>query len=81
MSTLVVVCYHDPYFKAEEVHLKLRKLGTRGNGAVNTGTNHVAFRCSARPWDWQLLVNGSIDEHAYELGRSTRHCPLQNSSA
>jgi len=23
---------------------------------------------SAHPWDWQLLVNGTIDEHAYELG-------------
>jgi uncharacterized membrane protein len=44
MSTLVVVGYDDPY-KAEEVHLKLRNLGTRGKGEVNTRTNHVGFRC------------------------------------
>ena len=31
---------------------------------------------SARPWDWQLLVNGSIDEHAYELGAIDTSLPF-----
>jgi hypothetical protein len=29
---------------------------------------HIKHIGSAHPWDWQLLVNGSIDEHAYDLG-------------
>ncbi len=28
---------------------------------------HVKHIGSARPWDWQMLVNGTIDEHAYDL--------------
>jgi hypothetical protein len=28
---------------------------------------HIKHIGSARPWDWQLLVNGTIDEHAYDL--------------
>jgi Domain of unknown function (DUF4105) len=28
---------------------------------------HIKDIGAARPWNWQLLVNGTIDEHAYDL--------------
>ena len=31
---------------------------------VRIHTKHIGW---ARPWDWQLLVNGTIDKHAYDL--------------
>ena len=37
---------------------------------------HIKHIGSARPWDWQLLVNGSIDEHAYELGALDKSLPF-----
>jgi hypothetical protein len=37
---------------------------------------HIKHIGSARPWDWQLLVNGSIDEHAYELGAIDTSLPF-----
>jgi hypothetical protein len=37
---------------------------------------HIKHIGSAHPWDWQLLVNGSIDEHAYELGAIDTSMPF-----
>jgi len=37
---------------------------------------HIKNIGSAHPWDWQLLVNGTIDEHAYELGALDRSLPF-----
>ncbi|MGA8654561.1 MAG: DUF4105 domain-containing protein [Chthoniobacterales bacterium] len=37
---------------------------------------HIKHIGSARPWDWQLLVNGSIDEHAYDLGAIDTSLPF-----
>jgi hypothetical protein len=37
---------------------------------------HIKHIGSAHPWDWQLLVNGSIDEHAYELGAIDTSLPF-----
>lgn len=31
---------------------------------------------SARPWVWQLLVNGTIDRHAYDLGALDTSLPF-----
>jgi hypothetical protein len=30
----------------------------------------------ARPWDWQILINGFIAERAYELGEIDTSLPL-----
>jgi hypothetical protein len=37
---------------------------------------HIKHIGSAHPWDWQLLVNGSIDEHAYELAAIDTSLPF-----
>src|ERR1700758_813111 len=37
---------------------------------------HIKHIGSAHPWDWQLLVNGSIDEHAYDLGAIDTSMPF-----
>ena len=42
---------------------------------------HIKNIGSARPWDWQILVNGTIDEHAYQLGALDTSLPFQNSRA
>ena len=33
---------------------------------------HIKNIGSARPWDWQILLNGTIDKHAYDLGALDR---------
>jgi hypothetical protein len=37
---------------------------------------HIKHIASAHPWDWQLLVNGSIAEHASELGTLDTSLPF-----
>ena len=37
---------------------------------------HIKNIGSARPWDWQLLVNGTIDKHAYGLGALDTSLPF-----
>jgi hypothetical protein len=37
---------------------------------------HIKNIGSAHPWDWQLLVNGTIDEHAYDLGALDTSLPF-----
>ena len=37
---------------------------------------HLKHIGSARPWDWQLLVNGTIDKHAYDLGELDTSLPF-----
>jgi len=37
---------------------------------------HIKHIGSARPWDWQLLVNGTIDKHAYDLGGLDKSLPF-----
>jgi hypothetical protein len=40
---------------------------------VRLHTKHIGW---ARPWDWQLLVNGTIDKHAYDLGAIDTSLPF-----
>ena len=37
---------------------------------------HIKNIGEARPWDWQLLVNGTIDRHAYDLGALDTSLPF-----
>ena len=38
--------------------------------------SHIQNIGSARPWNWQILVNGTIDEHAYNLGALDTSLPF-----
>ena len=37
---------------------------------------HIENIGSARPWDWQILVNGTVDNHAYDLGALDTSLPF-----
>jgi hypothetical protein len=37
---------------------------------------HIKNIGSARPWDWQILLNGTIDKHAYDLGALDTSLPF-----
>jgi hypothetical protein len=37
---------------------------------------HVQHVAAGNPWDWRILVNGRIDELAYERGTITRSLPF-----
>jgi hypothetical protein len=49
---------------------------TRMSNCTSNIRLHIKHIGSARPWDWQLLANGSIDEHAYELGAIDTSLPF-----
>jgi len=38
---------------------------------------HIKSIGSAHPWDWRLLVNGYIDEHAYAIGAFDTSLPFE----
>jgi hypothetical protein len=40
---------------------------------VRLHVRHIGY---ARPWDWQILINGFIAEHAYELGEIDTSLPF-----
>ncbi len=53
---------------ANELHERAQWYNELLSNCTSNIRLHIKHIGSAHPWDWQLLVNGSIDEHAYELG-------------
>jgi Domain of unknown function (DUF4105) len=52
---------------ANELHERAQWYNELTSNCTTNIRTHIKHIGSARPWDWQLLVNGTIAEHAYEL--------------
>jgi Domain of unknown function (DUF4105) len=61
---------------ANELHERAQWYNELLSNCTSNIRLHIKHIGSARPWDWQLLVNGSIDEHAYELGAIDTSVPF-----
>jgi hypothetical protein len=61
---------------ANELHERAQWYNELLSNCTSNIRLHVKHIGSARPWDWQLLVNGSIDEDAYELGTIETSLPF-----
>ena len=61
---------------ANELHERAQWYNELLSNCTSNIRLHIKHIGSARPWDWQLLVNGSIDEHAYELGAIDASLPF-----
>jgi hypothetical protein len=61
---------------ANELHERAQWFNELLSNCASNIRLHIKHIGSARPWDWQLLVNGSIDEHAYELGAIDTSLPF-----
>jgi hypothetical protein len=61
---------------ANELHERAQWYNELLSNCTSNVRLHIKHIGSARPWDWQLLVNGSIDEHAYDLGALNTSLPF-----
>jgi hypothetical protein len=61
---------------ANELHERAQWYNELTSNCTSNVRLHIKHIGSAHPWDWQLLVNGSIDEHAYELGALDTSLPF-----
>ena len=61
---------------ANELHERAQWYNELLSNCTSNIRLHIKHIGSARPWDWQLLVNGSIDEHAYDLGAIDTSLPF-----
>jgi hypothetical protein len=61
---------------ANELHERAQWYNELVSNCTSNVRLHIKHIGSAHPWDWQLLVNGSIDEHAYELGALDTSLPF-----
>jgi hypothetical protein len=52
---------------ANELHERAQWYNELVSNCTSNIRLHIKDIGAARPWDWQLLVNGTIDEHAYDL--------------
>jgi hypothetical protein len=52
---------------ADELHERAQWYNELTSNCITNIRIHIKHIGSARPWDWQLLVNGTIAERAYEL--------------
>jgi hypothetical protein len=52
---------------ANELHEKAQWYNELTSNCTTNIRVHLKHIGSARPWDWQLLVNGTIAERAYDL--------------
>ena len=52
---------------ANELHEQAQWYNEITSNCTTNIRTHIKHIGSARPWDWQLLVNGTIAERAYEL--------------
>ncbi len=52
---------------ANELHERPQWYNELTSNCTSNIRTHIKHIGSARPWDWQLLVNGTIAERAYEL--------------
>jgi hypothetical protein len=66
---------------ANELHKRPQWYNELMSNCTSNIRLHIKRIGSARPWDWQLLVNGTIDERAYELEAIDTSLLLRNSSA
>jgi hypothetical protein len=71
------VCLFLDYVKsANELHERAQWYNELTSNCTSNVRLHIKHIGSAHPWDWQLLVNGTIDEHAYELGALDTSLPF-----
>jgi hypothetical protein len=61
---------------ANELHKRPQWYNELMSNCTSNIRLHIKHIGSARPWDWQLLVNGTIDERAYELGAIDTSLPF-----
>jgi uncharacterized protein DUF4105 len=61
---------------ADELHERAQWYNELTSNCTTNVRVHIKNIGSARPWDWQLLVNGTIDKHAYELGALDTSLPF-----
>jgi hypothetical protein len=61
---------------ANELHDQAQWYNELVSNCTSNVRLHIKHIGSAHPWDWQLLVNGSIDEHAYDLGAINTSLPF-----
>jgi hypothetical protein len=66
---------------ANELHEHAQWYNELTSNCTTNIRTHIKHIGSARPWDWQLLVNGTIAEAPTTSEQSTRRCPLPNSGA
>jgi Domain of unknown function (DUF4105) len=57
----------DYITSANELHEQPQWYNELTSNCTTNIRTHIKHIGSARPWDWQLLVNGTIAERAYEL--------------
>src|SRR3981189_1957082 len=61
---------------ANELHERAQWYNELTSNCTSNVRLHIKHIGSAHPWDWQLLVNGSIDKHAYQLGAIDTSLPF-----
>jgi hypothetical protein len=61
---------------ANELHARPQWYNELTSNCTTNVRVHVKHIGAARPWDWQLLVNGFIAEHVYELGEIDTSLPF-----
>jgi hypothetical protein len=61
---------------ANELHERAQWYNELLSNCTSNIRLHIKHIGSAHPWDWQLLVNGTIDEHADELGATDTSLPF-----
>ena len=61
---------------ANELHERPQWYNELTSNCTSNVRLHIKHIGSAHPWDWQLLVNGSVDKHAYELGALDTSLPF-----
>jgi hypothetical protein len=61
---------------ASELHERPQQYNELFSNCTTNVRLHVKHIGYARPWDWQILINGFIAEHAYELGEIDTSLPF-----
>jgi Domain of unknown function (DUF4105) len=61
---------------ANELHAQPQWYNELFSNCTTNVRLHVKHIGYARPWDWQILINGFIAEHAYELGEIDTSLPF-----
>ena len=66
----------DYIASANELHERAKWYNEITSNCTTNVRGHIKNIGSARPWDWQILVNGTVDKHAYELGALDTSLPF-----
>jgi hypothetical protein len=61
---------------ADKLHERAQWYNELTSNCTTNVRVHIKNIGSARPWDWQILLNGTIDKHAYDLGALDTSLPF-----